>query len=93
MYCYKLIKHYNCNETEKINNVALYLSNSYSILVIVCLIYKMTPNSKLIVIIVIAIDTNTAPKILVMLNDFRIMLTNIMLQRIQSLEQDKMVLN
>ena len=49
----------------------------------------MTPNSKLIVIIVIAIDTNTAPKILDMLNDFRIMLTNIMLQRIQSLVQDK----
>ena len=34
-------------------------------------------------------DTNTASRIIDMLNDFRIMITNIMLQRIQSLENDK----
>ena len=44
---------------------------------------------KIIIIIVIAMDTNTASRILDMSNDLSIMLTNIMLQRIQSLEQDK----
>ena len=34
-------------------------------------------------------DTNTSSTIIDMLNDFRIMITNIMLQRIQSLENNK----
>ena len=40
-------------------------------------------------IFIIALYTKTASRIIDMLNDFRIMITNIMLQRIQSLENDK----
>ena len=39
-----------------------------------------------------AMDTNTASRIIDMLNDFRIMITNMLIQRIQSLENDKNVL-